>query len=114
MVYYAQNIQTGNSHAQSSVISNVQDGNVITHIETTANGQTNVIDANGNGQISVNNDNGKVSITKTPQVTIVQTQTLSSTPTPTIILKNKSSIKTLSATLLKEIQNFFKQFFRQF
>jgi len=110
-VALADNIQTRNASAQSTVENNVQgNGNVTTHIETSANGQTNVIDTQGNGQINVTNNNGNVTITKTPQVTIVQT--LNSTPTPKIIYKHQPKTPSLVSGLFENLTNFLKRIFR--
>jgi hypothetical protein len=113
VIYYAQNIQTGNASAKSSVVNEVEgSGNVTTHIETTANGQTNIIDANGNGGITVSNDNGKVSVTKTPQVTIVQTQTLNSTPTPTMTPVKTVHKTSFFSNFIEKVSNFINRIFK--
>jgi hypothetical protein len=111
VIYYAQNIQTGNASAQSSVVNNVEgNGSVTTHIETTANGQTNVIDANGNGQTDVENDNGIITVSKSPQITIAQTQIFTSTPTATIAPKGKSKFPSLVSSFIKQLQAFLQHF----
>ncbi len=112
---FADNVQTGNVvDAQSTVENNVQgSGSVTTHIETSANGQTNVIDTNGNGTVNVTNNNGNVSITKTPDVNITQTQveTQISTPTPKITppIIHKPS---LMSNIFTNITDFIKRVFR--
>jgi len=109
---FADNTQTGNANSQATVETNVQgNGNVTTHIETSNNGQTNVIDTQGNGQINVTNNNGNVTVTKTPQVTIVQMQTVTSTPTPTALSKVEGRISFVT-NLMKDISNFLKRIIR--
>lgn len=108
---FADDVQPGNASAQSTVINNVQgSGSVQTHIETSANGQTNVIDTQGNGQVNVENNNGNVSVTKTPGVTIVQTQTVTSTPAPTAAPKVEHKLSFV-ANLMQDISSFISRIF---
>ena len=102
--------ETGNATANSTVETNVQgNGNVSTHIETTVNGQSNIIDTNGNGETNVENNNGNVTVTKSPEVTIVQTQI--STPTPKIIYEHKPKTPSLVSGLFQNIRNLFSRIF---
>jgi hypothetical protein len=100
--------ETGNATDNSTVETNVQgSGNVSTHIETTVNGQTNIIDTQGNGETKVENNNGKVTVTKSPEVTIVQT--LNSTPTPKIIYGQKPKTPSLVSGLFEKLTNFLSR-----
>lgn len=105
---YAQNIITGNQKAETTVTNNVTGGNVTTHIETTVNGKTNVIDSQGNGNIEVKNENGNVTISTSPQVTV--TETKNSTPTPKITPKPTHKTSFLS-NFFDKISNYFKRIF---
>ncbi len=105
---YAQNITTGNASAKSYVKTEIEgSSNVATHIETTANGKTEVIDSNINGEIEVNNNNGNVTINKSSQAST--SPTLTSTPSPRT--KSTEHKKTFILNFLERISNFFKRIF---
>jgi hypothetical protein len=87
---YAQNIQTGNVNSTSTIYTNITgDGNVKTHIETSVNGQTNIIDSNQPGRIEVINKNGNVTINKSPDISITVTPNKTATSSPIRTLKPK-------------------------
>lgn len=110
MIYNAQDVQTGNATAQSSVINTVEgNGSVSTHIEVEANGEKKVLDTNAPGtyKISVRFDNN-VNATKTS--TIVNSKSPIATSTPTIIQRDKSSNLSLISSFIKRIELFLQGF----
>ncbi|PIR80188.1 MAG: hypothetical protein COU25_01470 [Candidatus Levybacteria bacterium CG10_big_fil_rev_8_21_14_0_10_35_13] len=81
-------------------------GNVSTHIETTVNGKTQIIESNEEGEIIVENKNGEVTVKKsTPNTTI------------TNVTKTPASSSTQSASIDKEVgqkEEFKKSFIEIF
>lgn len=105
---FAETITTGNASAKSYVKTEIEgSSNVSTHIETTANGKTEVIDSNESGEIEVKNNNGNVTVKKTPQTSI--SPTLTSTLSATT--KSIEHKKTFISNFLEIIFNFIKRIF---
>lgn len=104
---YAQEIQTGNASAKSSVETNIEgNGNVETHIEIQANGEKKVIDSN---------KPGKIEVTLGSKNNSIETEKDSS-PAANIKkeIKNINNQKITSDKLLNDIANFFKKIFKFF
>jgi hypothetical protein len=109
VVYYAQNIQTGNANAQSTVETNVSgNGDINTHIETTVNGQTNVIDSKNRGIIKVEDNNGNIKIYQNSK--IISPTTSIATIASSIKLPKQNNKNVLNNYLLR-IFNFFNSIF---
>lgn len=115
---FSQNIQTGNSSATSTVETNVQgNGNVQTHIETSANGVTKTLDATGSGTYKVevkSNGNNAPQNSNSPvfSPSSYPTPTASATPTVKPDIKNKIQEKSFTANvskLIEIISSFFKR-----
>ena len=110
--FFAEDVTTGNQGVETSVINNVDNGSVTTHIQTTVNGKTTVIDSNEPGKIEVKNINGDVEITKilqeSPIVRPTHMASVSSTTHP-ITVKNNNIIanffEKLSVFLNKLFEN---------
>ena len=117
--YFAQNIQTGNSSAQSLVQTNIQgNGSVSTHIEVSANGEKKVLDTNSPGnyklEVQSNSYNSNVNNpTISPIISLSPTPI--SSPSPTIIPKTANIHKfSYLSNLIKNIQIFFGNIFNTF
>ena len=105
---YAENVTTGNASAKNYTKTEIErSSNVATHIETTANGKTEVIDSNESGEIEVRNNNGNVMINKSSQASTSQTLTSTSSPRT----KSMEHKKTFILNFLEIISNFFKRIF---
>jgi len=104
----ADEIKTGNASAETRVYNTVSDdGDTYTHIETTVNGKTNIIESKNEGEIDVRNVNGKVTINKSPEVMVTITQDENSTATPTITKKQQLKTPSLFAVIVKGIEDLF-------
>jgi len=96
-------------------------GNVSTHIETTVNGQTQIIESHEEGEIEVENINGQVTVKKsTPNTTITN---VTKTPTPASsesasidedVEERKEFKKSFIEKFLKNIENFVRRFLEIF
>lgn len=115
---FAQNIQTGNSSATSTVETNIQgNGNVKTHIETSANGVTKTLDATGSGIYKVevrSNGNNAPQNSNNPvfSPSSFRAPTASATPTVKPDIKNKIQEKSFAANISKFVEiisSFFKR-----
>ncbi len=115
---FAQNIQTGNSSATSTVETNVQgNGNVQTHIETSANGVTKTLDATGSGTYKVEVHSNGNNAPQNPNNPIFSpssypSPTASATPTVKPDIKNKIQEKSFTANISKFVEiisSFFKR-----
>ena len=108
-VISAEDIQTGNASAKSTVETNVQgSGSVTTHIEVEANGEKKVLDTNEPGSYSLSvesNNNSKASVNSSSNTSS------SSTPSGTPDIDSDSNDKKSSfiSTLVKNIRNFFER-----
>ena len=114
---YAQNIQTGNSDAKATVETNIEgNGNVQTHIETSANGVKKVLDTNGPGtyKVEVKSDGENSSSSPSPAVSASASSTASATPT-TVERKasghNFSSVLNFVNDFKKSIEDLFNRLF---
>jgi len=113
--YIAQNIQTGNANAQSSVQTDISgSGSVSTHIEVSANGEKKVLDSNSPGTYSLSvgsNNNSNAN----NEAIISPAASPSASPTPTNILKkNEISRQSFLLNLENNIKNLFSKFFNAF
>lgn len=118
-VYYAQNIQTGNASAQSTVVNNVQgNGSVSTHIEVEANGEKKVLDSNSPGtyRLQVQSNSSDQTTTKTPTVSPSPTRLSLNTKdkTSTAVEKQKNHNSSFFSSFTEHLRNFFKQIFQIF
>ena len=96
-------------------------GSVSTHIETTVNGQTQIIESHEEGEIEVENINGQVTVKKsTPNTTITN---VTKTPTPASsesasidedVEERKEFKKSFIEKFLKNIENFVRRFLEIF
>ena len=96
-------------------------GSVSTHIETTVNGQTQIIESHEEGEIEVENINGQVTVKKsTPNTTITN---VTKTPTPASsesasidkdVQEEKEIKKSFIENFLKNIENFVRRFLEIF
>jgi hypothetical protein len=123
---FAQNIQTGNASAQSTVQTDVQgSGSVSTHIEINANGVKKVLDSNSpgtyklevqsNGNSSSENNNDNQTITPTVSLSPTPTIAPTATPTPPIIVKTRENHNSsFLSNIAQDIQNFFDKIFSSF
>jgi hypothetical protein len=121
MNYYAQNVQTGNTTAQSSVISTVEgSGSVSTHIEVEANGDKKVLDVNSPGTYSLSvQSNGNQATTPPPTTTVTPDQHIildSTEPTTHSAVinknqKNKTMATDIFSSFVIRIEDFFKKLF---
>jgi len=118
MIYYAQNIQTGNARAQSAVVNTVEgDSSVVTHIEVEANGEKKTLDANSPGTYSLSvesNDNNNKTITPampTPHssLTVIATNT---TELKTKIIDHNPIKPFFFSDFLTNVKDFFKKLFK--
>lgn len=97
-VFAETTIKNGDSTSNIRVNTNTNGGTVSTHIETTVNGKTQIIESHEEGEIIVENNNGEVTVKKsTPNTTITN---ITKTPTPT---------STESASIDKEDKDLEKQ-----
>jgi len=108
--YFAQNIQTGNANAESSVQTNIQGGgSVSTHIEVSANGEKKVLNSNSPGTYTLNvssSNNNTGSQTITP---IISSSPIAS-PSPKVEQKNIIHKKSLLSNIENVIQNLINIF----
>lgn len=114
---YAQGIQTGDSGANVTVETSIKgNGNVKTHIETSANEEKKVLDATGQGTYKVEvrsggNNNSKI---QTPTASVSPSQASSSAPE---IISKESNRHSEPAVLnfinsfKKSVEDFFKRIF---
>ncbi len=117
--YYAQ-IQTGGANAQSSVQTDIQgSGNVSTHIEVQANGQTKTLDANSPGtyRLSVssdaNNGDNRTVITPTPRLSPSPVASDESEMNRESVKKTTASETSFFTNLTKYIEDIFKRIFNK-
>ncbi len=107
----AQNIQTGNSNASSTVETNVEgSGNVQTHIEVNANGEKKVLDTTGPGtyKVEVNsNSNYKTSSSET-STSSAKTSSVSAK----LSVQNKSQPPAV-VDIIKNFRIYVEDFLRQ-
>lgn len=107
---YAQDIVTGNQTAQTSVTNIVNNGTVTSHSETTINGETTTVDSNGTGSINIKNVNGKVTVSKSPEATIiVNYKQASITPTAA----PKQAHKFFFLNIFENFKSFLKNIFKK-
>jgi hypothetical protein len=107
-ISFADDSQNGNATSETRVSNTVTNGgSTYTHIETTVNGQTNIIDSKDQGEIDVRNDNGNVTVNKSPNVTVAVSENKISTPTPTI--KPLLHKTTFISDIFANLSNFFKR-----
>ena len=114
-------IKNGNSTSNIRVSTNTDGGSVSTHIETTVNGQTQIIESHEEGEIEVENINGQVTVKKsTPNTTITN---ITKTPTPASsesasidedVEERKEFKKSFIEKFLKNIENFVRRFLEIF
>jgi hypothetical protein len=121
-VVFAQIVQTGSSNVQTDVTNTVNGSNCTTHIQTTVNGQTQTLDSTECGIHTLNNSVGGTttgqitpSVTQTPHYvspTITIPTSPTSTPTPTIVEKNKLHSLSFISGFFERITNFLTGIFR--
>lgn len=108
---FAQNIQTGNANANSTVINNIEgNGSVSTHIEVNANGETKTLDASAPGSytLSVQSKNNQ---NFTPSVSPFPTSPKEEAPQQKKEVHKPTGVINLIANLTMSIENFIKRVF---
>ncbi|MGA2967943.1 MAG: hypothetical protein ABSD69_02130 [Candidatus Levyibacteriota bacterium] len=120
-VALADDVHIGNASAQSSVTSTTNGSNCQTHIQTTVNGQTEVLNSTDCGTHTlINSVNGTTGgPTPFPSITkpvfkypvIIISKAPTATPTPTIIEKHELRTPSLVSVIIKGFEDFFKRFF---
>lgn len=73
-------VKEGNSTSKIQVNTSADGGTVSTHIETTVNGEKQIVDSNEEGEIIVENKNGEVTVKKSPESMNVTLTSTNSSP----------------------------------
>jgi len=120
---YAQDIQTGNSSAQSTVTNTVNgSGGCSTHIEVIVNGEKKVLDSTdcGTHSLNVSSNSNFQSPTPSASVFIPQKPIISLSPSPTSSVtpiikpeeKKEMSKPSFISNVIKTFSDFFKRVLR--
>jgi hypothetical protein len=121
---FAQDVQTGNASAQSTVTNTVNGSGCSTHMEIIVNGERRVLDSTDCGTHTLSNTANATEeevspkpsiikpVLKSPTVSILPSSTSSATPQAALLEKKEIHESSFISNFVKKIQEFFKGLFK--